>query len=78
MLSWLSSKFKKEDDVKDGKKEEKKDQKKTEGNDMFSFGGKMAYKKQAETRSATDYDYLFKILLVGDSGTTFENSLTVL
>lgn len=36
--------------------------------DLFNFGGKVAYKKQAETRRPTDYDYLFKLLLVGDSG----------
>eukprot|EP00727_Mastigamoeba_balamuthi_P005505 m51a1_g1574 hypothetical protein (906) ;mRNA; f:87526-90624 len=34
---------------------------------LFSFGAKVAYKKQA-THRTTDYDHLFKILLIGDSG----------
>ena len=37
---------------------------------LFNFGGKMAFKKQATTRNAAEYDYLFKLLLVGDSGTS--------
>jgi Ras-related protein Rab-1A len=37
------------------------------GGGLFSFGGKMAYKKQA-TRSAAEYDFLCKLLIVGDSG----------
>mmetsp|Transcript_42849 Transcript_42849/g.65800 ORF Transcript_42849/g.65800 Transcript_42849/m.65800 type:complete len:365 (+) Transcript_42849:74-1168(+) len=39
-----------------------------EGNDMFSFGGKMAFKKQPEFCSNAEYDMLYKILLIGDSG----------
>eukprot|EP01113_Clastostelium_recurvatum_P000455 TRINITY_DN101_c0_g1_i2.p1 TRINITY_DN101_c0_g1~~TRINITY_DN101_c0_g1_i2.p1 ORF type:complete len:985 (+),score=334.30 TRINITY_DN101_c0_g1_i2:83-3037(+) len=36
---------------------------------MLSFGGKVALKKQSEDRPRNvEYDYLFKILLIGDSG----------
>ncbi|KAH3762933.1 circularly permutated Ras protein 1 [Pelomyxa schiedti] len=37
---------------------------------LFSFGGKVAYAKQKErvVRGASEYDYLFKLLLIGDSG----------
>jgi len=53
MFSWFSSKPKPANEA--------------EG-DMLSFGGKMAYKKQASSRAVAEYDYLFKILLIGDSG----------
>jgi len=36
---------------------------------MLAFGSKVAYKKQAEeVVRRTDYDYLFKIVIIGDSG----------
>eukprot|EP01102_Stenamoeba_stenopodia_P022791 TRINITY_DN962_c0_g1_i1.p1 TRINITY_DN962_c0_g1~~TRINITY_DN962_c0_g1_i1.p1 ORF type:complete len:878 (-),score=250.65 TRINITY_DN962_c0_g1_i1:198-2831(-) len=38
---------------------------------MFNFGSKFMYKKQSEAPKPTlavEYDYLFKILLIGDSG----------
>ncbi len=64
MLSWIPSLFKKDNKEEKGDpKEEKKDD-----GGMFSFGSKMAYKKQAVTKKPTDYDFLFKILMVGDSG----------
>lgn len=68
MFSWIKTKLggssKDEEDGKEDKPEKKSDV------DMFSFGGKMAYKKQStSTRSGNaDYDYLFKILIIGDSG----------
>jgi len=76
MLNWLSSKIKgsKEEDSKEkpGKVDEKNTKpsdKKSDGVfDMFSFGGKMAYKKQETARTHAEYDYLFKLLIIGDSG----------
>eukprot|EP01104_Vermistella_antarctica_P001120 TRINITY_DN11176_c0_g1_i1.p1 TRINITY_DN11176_c0_g1~~TRINITY_DN11176_c0_g1_i1.p1 ORF type:complete len:926 (+),score=283.45 TRINITY_DN11176_c0_g1_i1:209-2986(+) len=38
---------------------------------MFKFGGKYALKRetvQRQSRTNTEYDYLFKLLLIGDSG----------
>eukprot|EP00727_Mastigamoeba_balamuthi_P012024 m51a1_g7444 putative ras-like gtp-binding protein ypt1 (1013) ;mRNA; f:92802-96151 len=49
-------------------REKKEKEKGKEKKGLFSFGGKVAYKHQEETRAATEYDYMFKILLVGDSG----------
>mmetsp|Transcript_25093 Transcript_25093/g.38434 ORF Transcript_25093/g.38434 Transcript_25093/m.38434 type:complete len:291 (-) Transcript_25093:268-1140(-) len=52
-----------------GKKSEKKEP--SSGTGLFSFGGSLAYKKQSETKTtktAAEYDHLFKLLLVGDSG----------
>jgi tRNA U34 5-carboxymethylaminomethyl modifying GTPase MnmE/TrmE len=34
---------------------------------LFDFGGKVAYKKQKQVQFK-EYDHLFKILLIGDSG----------
>ncbi len=39
-----------------------------DGGGLFSFGAKVAYKKQEEkTRVNAEYDYLFKFLVIGDS-----------
>ena len=38
---------------------------------LISFGGNLAYKKQERAESVyktTQYDHLFKLLLIGDSG----------
>eukprot|EP00027_Filamoeba_sp_ATCC50430_P012347 CAMPEP_0168564266 /NCGR_PEP_ID=MMETSP0413-20121227/13148_1 /TAXON_ID=136452 /ORGANISM="Filamoeba nolandi, Strain NC-AS-23-1" /LENGTH=871 /DNA_ID=CAMNT_0008595915 /DNA_START=32 /DNA_END=2643 /DNA_ORIENTATION=- len=66
MLSWLSGLVKGNDGGEDNNKKEPPKDVKDDGG-MFSFGSKMAYKKQA-THATADYDYLFKILLIGDSG----------
>ena len=69
MFSWLSGLVKgNEKDNGEDKKEAPKPPSNTKDDGgMFSFGSKMAYKKQA-THSTADYDYLFKILLIGDAG----------
>eukprot|EP00005_Dracoamoeba_jomungandri_P002040 CAMPEP_0174250422 /NCGR_PEP_ID=MMETSP0439-20130205/594_1 /TAXON_ID=0 /ORGANISM="Stereomyxa ramosa, Strain Chinc5" /LENGTH=871 /DNA_ID=CAMNT_0015330485 /DNA_START=21 /DNA_END=2636 /DNA_ORIENTATION=+ len=64
MLSWLTGKGK-------GKDEGASKSTSSGGgvSSLFSFGGEMAYKKQATVkRAAGEYDHLFKILTVGDSG----------
>jgi len=64
MWSWLKGN-------KEGNKEGKQttsSSSDSNGGGLFNFGGKMAYKKQAVTRPSADYDHLFKLLLVGDSG----------
>lgn len=35
---------------------------------LISFGGALAYKSAAPVENAKTYDYLFKILLIGDCG----------
>eukprot|EP01118_Nematostelium_gracile_P013079 TRINITY_DN488_c0_g1_i3.p1 TRINITY_DN488_c0_g1~~TRINITY_DN488_c0_g1_i3.p1 ORF type:complete len:798 (+),score=145.71 TRINITY_DN488_c0_g1_i3:163-2556(+) len=63
MFSWFSkSNNKKEED------KQPEEQNNTESNSLWSFGGKVAYKKQKEVKKNVDYDCLFKLLLIGDSG----------
>jgi hypothetical protein len=43
---------------------------------LFSFGGNVAFKNQpekAKKRSTAGYDFLFKVVLVGDSGNSIQN-----
>eukprot|EP01114_Cavostelium_apophysatum_P016686 TRINITY_DN479_c0_g1_i1.p1 TRINITY_DN479_c0_g1~~TRINITY_DN479_c0_g1_i1.p1 ORF type:complete len:652 (-),score=239.59 TRINITY_DN479_c0_g1_i1:843-2798(-) len=74
MLSWFkkvtSSKSDEGSDDKDKDKSSKPviQTNANSSNDLLSFGAKVAYKKQSTERTHADYDYLFKILLIGDSG----------
>jgi hypothetical protein len=47
------------------KKEEKKEKAVNDGGGLFSFGAKVAYKNQEEKKIASEYDKLFKILIIG-------------
>lgn len=51
------------------KKKEKEAPKPQSSGGLFSFGGKVAYKNQKEKRVNAEYDFFFKILICGDSGT---------
>jgi hypothetical protein len=39
---------------------------------LFSFGSNVAYKKQQTIARHADYDFLFKILVIGDAGLRLE------
>lgn len=56
------------EESKDGEKKE--EEKKDAGKNLLSFGGALAYKSatSATKTVAKEYDYLFKILMVGDAG----------
>jgi predicted ATP-dependent serine protease len=72
LKKWFGSP-KKEDkkDKKDKKDEPRKSSsalKKKEAKSLFSYGGEKAYSKQKTSAALKEYDFLFKILLIGDSG----------
>lgn len=65
LLSGIKNFFTGED--KGEAKEEKKEEKPSNNNNnLLSFGGSLAYKTTSSHAEQKTYDYLFKILLIGD------------